>query len=131
MPLAVCTKGEQVQPTMAFFNAACSGTQSSLPVFCCTSLDEVATLHLGPGAILVALTLSFRRDSTTDIIEDAIRDVTEALQEADERVVYVYVRPSERVANPDRKEREPPRQAKMHLIEVWSCPALALWVEAG
>jgi len=55
----------------------------------------------------VALTLSFRRDSTTDMIEDAIRDVTEALQEADERVVYVYVRPSERVANPDRKEREP------------------------
>jgi len=74
---------------------------------CITSLDEVATLHLGPGAILVALTLSFRRDSTTDMIEDAIRDVTEALQEADERVVYVYIRPSERVGNPDRKEREP------------------------
>jgi len=54
-----------------------------------------------------ALTLSFRRDSTTDMIEDAIRDVTEALQEADERVVYVYIRPSERVGNPDRKEREP------------------------
>ena len=74
---------------------------------CITSLDEVATLHLGPGAILVALTLSFRRDSTTDMIEDAIRDVTEALQEADERVVYVYIRPSERVGKPDRKEREP------------------------
>jgi len=41
------------------------------------------------------------------MIEDAIRDVTEALQEADERVVYVYIRPSERVGNPDRKEREP------------------------
>jgi len=74
---------------------------------CITSLDEVATLHLGPGAILVALTLSFRRDSTTDVIEEAIRDVTEALQKADERVVYVYVRPSERVTNPDRKQREP------------------------
>jgi len=41
------------------------------------------------------------------MIEDAIRDVTEALQEADERVNYVYVRSSKRVANPDRKEREP------------------------
>jgi len=41
------------------------------------------------------------------MIEEAIRDVTEALQKADERVVYVYVRPSERVTNPDRKQREP------------------------
>src|SRR6476659_6722072 len=47
---------------------------------CITSLDEVATLHLGPGAILVALTPSFRRDSTTDMIEDAIREITQALQ---------------------------------------------------
>jgi len=38
---------------------------------CITSLDEVATLHLGPGKILVALTLAFRRDSTTDMIEEA------------------------------------------------------------
>jgi hypothetical protein len=63
---------------------------------CITSLDEVATLHLGPGKILVALTLAFRRHSTTDAIEEAIREVTEALREADERVVYVYVRPSDK-----------------------------------
>jgi hypothetical protein len=79
---------------------------------CITSLDEVATLHLGPGAILVALTLSFRRDSATDMIEEAIRDVTEVLQKADERVVYVYVRPSERVTNPDRKRSSGARQAR-------------------
>jgi cation diffusion facilitator family transporter len=65
---------------------------------CITSLDEVATLHLGPGRILVALTLAFRRDSTTDMIEEAIREVTEALRKADERVVYVYVRPSNKSA---------------------------------
>src|SRR5262249_23252549 len=53
---------------------------------CITGLDEVATLHLGPGKILVALTLAFRRDSTTEAIEDAIREVTEALRKADERV---------------------------------------------
>jgi cation diffusion facilitator family transporter len=45
---------------------------------CITSLDEVATLHLGPGRILVALTLAFRRASTTETIEEAIRDVTAA-----------------------------------------------------
>ena len=45
-------------------------------VDCITDLEEVATLHLGPGAILVALTLAFRRDSTTDMIEDAIREIT-------------------------------------------------------
>jgi cation diffusion facilitator family transporter len=75
-------------------------------IACITSLDEVATLHLGPGAILVALTLSFRRDSTTEAIEDAIREVTDALQKADERVVYVYVRPSDRIINPDGKQAE-------------------------
>ena len=64
---------------------------------CITSLDEVATLHLGPGKILVALTLALRRDSTTDAIEEAIREVTEALlRKAHERVVYVYVRPSDK-----------------------------------
>lgn len=81
-------------------------------VDCITDLEEVATLHLGPGAILVALTLAFRRDSTTDMIEEAIRDVTEVLQKADERVVYVYVRPSERVTNPDRKRSSGARQAR-------------------
>ena len=44
----------------------------------------------------VAFTLAFRRDSTTDMIEEAIREVTEALRKADERVVYVYVRPSDK-----------------------------------
>ena len=51
-------------------------------VDCITDLEDVATLHLGPGAILVALTLAFRRDSTTDMIEDAIREITQALQKA-------------------------------------------------
>ena len=68
-------------------------------VDCITDLEDVATLHLGPGAILVALTLAFRRDSTTDMIEDAIREITQALQKADGRIAYVYVRPSDRLAN--------------------------------
>ena len=73
---------------------------------CITSLDEVATLHLGPGKILVALTLACRRDSTTDMIEEAIREVTEALRKADERVVYVYVRPSDKAERPRRRKSE-------------------------
>ena len=65
-------------------------------VDCITDLVEVATLHFGPGAILVALTLAFRRDSTTDMVEEAIREITQALQKADGRIAYVYVRPSDR-----------------------------------
>ena len=68
-------------------------------VDCITDLEDVATLHLGPGAILVALTLAFRRDSTTEMIEDAIREITQALQKADGRIAYVYVRPSDRLTN--------------------------------
>jgi cation diffusion facilitator family transporter len=63
-------------------------------VDCITELEEIATLHLGPGAILVALTLAFRRDSTTQMLDDAIRELTQALQRADGRIAYVYVRPS-------------------------------------
>jgi len=58
-------------------------------VDCITDLEDVATLHLGPGAILVALTLRFRRDSTTDMIEDAIREITQALQKAWPDRVYL------------------------------------------
>jgi cation diffusion facilitator family transporter len=61
---------------------------------CITHLDEVATLHLGPGAILVALTLGFRPKATSTSINAAIHEITECLQATDERVAYVYVRPS-------------------------------------
>ena len=61
---------------------------------CITRLDEIATLHLGPGKILVALTLAFRPNSTTMLIDAAIREITECLQATDGRVAYVYVRPS-------------------------------------
>jgi 2-keto-3-deoxy-L-rhamnonate aldolase RhmA len=61
---------------------------------CITELEEIATLHLGPGAILVALTLAFRPQSTTESINVAIRELTACLKQADGRVAYVYVRPS-------------------------------------
>ena len=67
---------------------------------CITRLDEIATLHLGPGAILVALTLAFRPNSTTQLVDAAIAEITKCLQEADGRVAYVYVRPSHKKRTP-------------------------------
>jgi cation diffusion facilitator family transporter len=61
---------------------------------CITDLEDVATLHLGPRSILVALTLSFRPDSTTAMLNEAIHEITQALQKTDRRIAYVYVRPS-------------------------------------
>ncbi|HEY2358857.1 MAG TPA: cation diffusion facilitator family transporter [Phenylobacterium sp.] len=60
---------------------------------CITELKEIATLHLGPGAILVALTLAFRPKSTTEAVNTAIFEITRCLQATDGRIAYVYVRP--------------------------------------
>ena len=62
-----------------------------------TELREIATLHLGPGAILVALTLAFRPKSTTEMLNQAVFEITRCLKETDGRVAYVYVRPAEPV----------------------------------
>jgi cation diffusion facilitator family transporter len=61
---------------------------------CITELKEIATLHLGPGVILVALTLALRPQSTTEALNAAIRNITQCLQETDGRIAYVYVRPT-------------------------------------
>ncbi|THD54386.1 cation diffusion facilitator family transporter [Phenylobacterium sp.] len=66
---------------------------------CITQLDEIATLHLGPGAILVALTLTFRPQSSTALITEAITEITRCLQATDGRVAYVYVRPAHKDAS--------------------------------
>ena len=58
------------------------------------TVDEVATLHLGPDKILVALTLSFKRALSTETLRAAIKDLTADLRKADRRVAYVYVRPA-------------------------------------
>jgi cation diffusion facilitator family transporter len=66
---------------------------------CITDLQEIATLHLGPGAILVALTLAFRPKATSASIDAAIAEITQCLQATDGRVAYVYVRPAHRGAS--------------------------------
>ena len=55
---------------------------------------DIATLHLGPKTVLVALTLSFASEMTLTDLRQAIRDLTLALRQADGRIAYVYVRPA-------------------------------------
>jgi cation diffusion facilitator family transporter len=55
---------------------------------------EIATLHLGPKAVLVALTLSFQPSMTLADLRRAIRELTAAMKQADGRIAYVYVRPA-------------------------------------
>ena len=57
-------------------------------------VTEVATLHLGPKSVLVALTISFTSEMTLPDLREAIRELTIALKEVDGRIAYVYVRPA-------------------------------------
>jgi divalent metal cation (Fe/Co/Zn/Cd) transporter len=56
-------------------------------------VNHIGTIHLGPGAILVALTLRFKPDTAIAEVSDAIRDLTDAMHIADNRIAYVYARP--------------------------------------
>jgi cation diffusion facilitator family transporter len=58
-------------------------------------VHDVATMHLGPRVIMVALTVSFRPQLTLPDLRAAIRELTGALKAVDERIAYVYVRPAE------------------------------------
>ena len=77
---------------------------------CITKLEDVATLHLGPWSILVALTLSFRPDSTTAMLDEAIHTITRALQKVDGRIAYVYVRPSRPPVDSAPSHRSEPKE---------------------
>ncbi len=66
-----------------------------------TALDEVLSLHLGPHAILVAATLTFRSDMTGDEVQTAARELTHAVRDADPRITRVFLRPSEANRGPE------------------------------
>jgi divalent metal cation (Fe/Co/Zn/Cd) transporter len=57
-------------------------------------VDEVATLHLGPRIIMVALTVSFDSETKQSDFGACVEDLSKALKAQDERVSYVYVRPA-------------------------------------
>jgi cation diffusion facilitator family transporter len=57
------------------------------------TVSDIATLHLGPRSVLVALTISFSPEMTLADLRRAIHDLTIALKQVDGRIAYVYVRP--------------------------------------
>jgi cation diffusion facilitator family transporter len=56
-------------------------------------ITDIATLHLGPKSVLVALTISFTSEMTLTDLRHAIYELTNALKQVDGRIAYVYVRP--------------------------------------
>jgi cation diffusion facilitator family transporter len=54
---------------------------------------DIATLQLGPRAILVAITARFAAPMEAAAIETTIAEVTAALRDADPRIAHVYLRP--------------------------------------
>jgi cation diffusion facilitator family transporter len=56
-------------------------------------IHEIATLHLGPRVVMVALTLSFAAELRARELGDAIRSLTRLLKDTDDRIGYVFVRP--------------------------------------
>lgn len=65
-------------------------------------VQDVSTRHLGPSEVMVALTLSFKTGMTAGAVDDAIREITAAMKQAEPRVACVYVRPGPK---PDDKRR--------------------------
>lgn len=63
-------------------------------------VHEIATLHLGPHTILAAVTLKFRPELASGEQDEAVREITRAMQGADDRIAYVYVRPPDAAGNP-------------------------------
>ena len=55
-----------------------------------------------PSEVMVALTLSFKTSMTAKAVDDAIREITVAMKQAEPRVACVYVRPEPK---PDDKRR--------------------------
>jgi divalent metal cation (Fe/Co/Zn/Cd) transporter len=56
-------------------------------------VHDLATLHLGPRVIMVALTVTFASKMPLQELRHAIREMTRALKSVDERITFVYVRP--------------------------------------
>ena len=55
------------------------------------SVNEVATLHMGPASIVVTLSLDFKNDLTADDIETGVTRITEAIKKIDPGIRRVFV----------------------------------------
>ncbi len=58
-----------------------------------TAIAELQSLHLGPRVILFAITLRFRSDLSSDALQAAAKELTEAVRGADPRIGPVFLRP--------------------------------------
>jgi divalent metal cation (Fe/Co/Zn/Cd) transporter len=58
-----------------------------------TRVRELATLHLGPRVIMVALTAEFAAMDVSALAA-CVDDIAAALKVEEDRVAYVYVRPA-------------------------------------
>jgi cation diffusion facilitator family transporter len=67
------------------------------------TVHDIATLHLGPHIIMVALTISFVPEMELRELRTALRDITKAFKDIDGRIAYVYVRPREEDGNAERQ----------------------------
>ncbi len=56
-------------------------------------LREVLSLHLGPKAILFAAAVHFRTGLSGDEVQQAARDLSQAIKTADPRITMVFLRP--------------------------------------
>lgn len=81
--------GEAVAPIVMEAIRASLATHSQIG-----EIRQISTLHLGPGAILVALTLDFC-DCDATSLQRIIADITAGLRQTEPRIAYVYVRPTQ------------------------------------
>ncbi len=56
-----------------------------------TTINEVATLHMGPNFILVTISVDFATDMTADDVEGKVAELTQAIKRIDESVKRVFI----------------------------------------
>jgi cation diffusion facilitator family transporter len=61
-------------------------------------VDELLSLHLGPRHILFAISLCFRDDVSGEAVQEAASELTRKVQSVDERIGFVFLRPSAGIA---------------------------------
>jgi cation diffusion facilitator family transporter len=75
------------EPIVARARAAIDGDPRVLAIF------EVASLHLGPRNILLAITLTFRHGLTSEDVQEAVDDMVARARASDPRICGVFIRP--------------------------------------
>ncbi len=57
------------------------------------AVDELLSVHLGPGEVLLGVTIDFREDLTGEAVEDAAQELTRRVEEAHAIITRVFLRP--------------------------------------